>query len=111
MASHCPSTDADQAHSRAAETLNVRLPPWAGTCPSPLTATEHREIGLGPVAVVVVAEEPHPAAPTKIARFSVRSGTSDDRLPIESVQLALQPCGCAPKLLPLPHGRTKEALA
>jgi hypothetical protein len=31
MASHGPSTEADQAHSRAAETLNVRLPPWAGT--------------------------------------------------------------------------------
>jgi hypothetical protein len=27
IASHCPSTDADQEHSRAADTLKLRLPP------------------------------------------------------------------------------------
>ena len=76
MVSHCPSTDADQAHSRAADTLKLRLPPWAGTWPSPLTVTEQRLIDVGAVAVVVVAEEPHPAAPARASRVAATEGNA-----------------------------------
>ena len=72
MVSHCASTDADHAHSRAADTLKLRLPPWAGTCPSPLTVTEQRLIGVGPVAVAVVAEEPQPASPARASSAAAR---------------------------------------
>jgi hypothetical protein len=59
MTSHCPSVDADQVHSRAAETAIVPDPPAAGTLPPPLAATLHRVRVVGEVAVV--AEEPQPA--------------------------------------------------
>ena len=50
IASHAASTDAAQAHSRAAETVKLLVAPGAGTCPSPLTVTAHRLIGDGDVA-------------------------------------------------------------
>ena len=78
MASHCPSTDADQEHSRAADTLKLRLPPCAGTCPSPLTVTEQRLIGEGPVDVAVVAEEPQPARPARASHVAARWRAGDE---------------------------------
>src|SRR5687767_11237742 len=53
--SHAASTEAAQEHSRAADTVKLLVAPAAGTCPSPLTVTEHRLRPDGEVAVEVVA--------------------------------------------------------
>ena len=86
IVSHWPSTEAVQAHSRAAETVSRLVPPSAGSCPAAPTVTEQRLIGVGPVAVAVVADDPHPAASDNAAAAAAER-TSDGRVTIQFVQL------------------------
>jgi len=64
MLSHVPSTDADQAHSRAAVRLMEAVPPVAGKGVSrPCIDIAHRLIDVGDV-IVVAAEPPHEERPS-----------------------------------------------
>src|SRR5215204_7476826 len=82
--SHWPSADADHTHSRAADTPRRPAPPWAGTCPLPLTVTAQRLIEVGEVAVLTVAE-PQPA------EARVRSVRSVDAVRRSRVRIAFEP--------------------
>jgi hypothetical protein len=60
IVSHAPSVDADQAHSRAADTVMVPTPPCAGTLPPPFVVTAQRVIVVGDVTVL--DDDPQPAS-------------------------------------------------
>jgi hypothetical protein len=110
MASQVASTEAVQAHSRAAETLKLLVAPAAGTCPSPLTVTAHRLIEDGDVAVAVVADEPQPLTPTTPITVRAMPRTIDGRVIMRFWRTgSFQCCSCAPKVLP--YRRGKEAVA
>ena len=109
MASQVASTDAAQAHSRAAETVKLLVAPAAGTCPSPLTVTAHRLIEDGDVAVAVVADEPQPLTPIAAIRVRAVGKTIDDRVIIRSACAgSFQCCSRAPKVLPYRRGEKRR---